>query len=133
MYERAQYYRSKYIRNGIAGLVISALLIYYTATKNEPFTPAIIIFPIVAFMWFYFGLWINKKLKVKIAATESQIIDERFPFKQIEYFLSLLIAIALVLGFQHWKFADYLIIPLVIAYVWWSYYQMKLLNNYFKT
>ena len=75
MYERAMYLKNKFIRNGIALFTISALLIYYAATKSESFSPVLIIVPVAALIWLYLGLWINKKLKLKVANKDSEITD----------------------------------------------------------
>ncbi len=132
MYERAKYFRTKFIRNGIAGFAMSALLIYYTI-KGEALNPSVVIIPVAALLWLYFGLRINNKLKAKDEANRSsEIPEEGIPFKQVESILSVLVIIIIFLSITHWKYADYLAIPMLITYCWWLYSQMKLLNNYFR-
>ncbi len=132
MYERAKYFRNKFIRNGIFGLVICVILIYSTVTSEALFLARLIILLIVSVVWLYFGLHINRKLKSKDKTKDKiEITDERISFKQVEFLLSILLIVAIFLGIRHVKYADYLAIPIVVAYLWWLYSQMKLLNNYF--
>jgi hypothetical protein len=134
MYERAKYFSSKFIHNGIGGLAVSAFLIYYAFTENESLKPIGYILPFVALVWLSFGLWINKKLKAKDPTNESsEITDEKISFKQVEFILLALLMAVIFLGVKLWRHADYLAIPVMIAYIWWLYSQMKLLNNYFKS
>lgn len=133
MHERAIYFKYKFIRNGIAGIVISALLYYNAVSKNEFKMPGLIIFPALAFIWLCFGLWINKKLKSKDAATDAlPVSDKRISYKQVDFIFSLL-AIAIILSIiKDWKYVHYLAIPFLAGYFLWFYSQMKILNNYFK-
>lgn len=132
MYERAIYYRNKFIRNGILGFAVSAFLISSAVTTDKSFIPGIIIFPIASFLWLYFGMQINRKLKAKVATNDKLInTHERFSFKQIESILSILIVAVIILGVRYEQYANYIAIPILVAYIWWLYSQMKLLNNYF--
>ena len=133
MNERAKYFRSKFIRNGIAGFAISAFLIYSAIAKSESIKPILFIIPVVSFVWLYFGFWINKKLKAKNAKLESfEIKDERISFKQVDLIFTALLVAAVILLVRHLKYADYLVIPVAIFYFYWLYSQLKLLNEYFK-
>jgi hypothetical protein len=131
MYEKAKYYRNRFIRNGIAGLAISAFIIYKAICTDKDFTLASVVFPVAALAWLYFGLRINKKLKTKVPTNE--ITDERLSFRQIEYALSFLILASLLLSFRHWQYANYLIVIVLLVYGIWFYKQMKSLNNYFNS
>ena len=131
MYERAMYLKNKFIRNGIALFTISALLIYYAATKSESFSPVLIIVPVAVLIWLYLGLWINKKLKLKVANKDSEITDVSISYKQVEFILSVLLVAVIFLLLKHWVYANYLTNLILIAYCYWSYIQIKMLNNYF--
>ena len=131
MFERANYYQSRFIRNGIAGLLMSVFIIYISIAKDKVFPPITIALPIVAFAWLYFGLRIKNKLKTKVATNE--IIDERISFKQVEYAFSILVFVSLLLSFRHWQYANYLVIVALLAYTSWFSIQMKLLNDYFNS
>jgi hypothetical protein len=132
MYERAKYYRSKFIRNGIAGFAMSAFLIYSSVNSGKSFGAAKILFPIVSVAWLYFGLQINRKLKSKDETKEKvEIAGGRISFKQIEHILSALLVVVIFLGVRHVQYANYLAVPILVAYIWWLMSQMKLLNNYF--
>ena len=65
MYDKAKFYSRKFIRNGVAGVLISAYLIYGLISKREAITPILFILPIAALGWLYFGLRISKRLKLK--------------------------------------------------------------------
>jgi hypothetical protein len=133
LYERAQYFKNKFIRNGIFGVAASSILIYNAVVRNSAFTPGLIVFPVAAFVWLCAGLWINRKLKDKSAITISdEITDERISFKQMELILTLLFITVIFLGGIHWKYATYLLIPFLIAYLYWLFSQVKLLYTYFK-
>lgn len=133
MDERAKYFSRKFIRNGIAGILISALLIYNAIVKIEPSNVTLFIFPVLSLVWLYFGLMINKKLKTKNATNSiPEISDERITFRQIEFVFTILIFGILFAYLKHLSYAGYLIAAVLIAYIWWLYSQIKLLNNYFK-
>lgn len=134
MYARAKYYRSKFIRNGIAGFALSALFIYTIVLKNESLNPMAIVFLVVSSVWLFFGLRINKKLKAKTTTNDSfEITDERIPFKYVEFVLTLLLLTTIVLSIKQWMYATYLAIPVLLVYSWWMYTQMRLVNIYLQT
>jgi hypothetical protein len=131
MYEKAKYFSSKFIRNGIAGLALSCFIIYSIVHDHKQFDVLFVLIPIVAFAWLYSGIRINKKLKLKDQTKEqAEIIDERISYKQIELLISLLIVLVIFLGMNHWKYVDYLTIPVLMIFAWWLYSQMKILNKY---
>ena len=136
MYEKAIYFKWKFIRNGIAGIVFSILLIYYIVTKNESVNPFTIVIPVVAFAWIFYGLRIAKKLKLKNKTSTGDsiiITDERISFKQIDFIFSICFFVVLLLSFNHWKYAGSFCILWLIAYTWWFSGQMKGLEEYFKS
>ena len=132
MNERADYYRNKFIRNGIVGIAISGFLIYNAITVDKTFSLILIIFPLFASVWLYFGLKINHKMKLKSSQNEIESSDERVSFKSIEFFFSLLIITSILLSVKHWKYANYLTVTTLAIYITWVYKQMKILNDYFK-
>lgn len=133
MYERAEYFKNRFIRNGIAGFAISAFFMYNAFSNEKTFQPIAFIFPVVAFVWLCLGLWINKKLKTKDAIKDSnEITDERISFQYIELILTVLLVLSLFLNIRHYEYANYLMISIVIAYTYWLYTQVKLLSKYFK-
>ncbi len=133
MNERVKYFKSKFIRSGIVGFAISVFLIYSAIAKSESINPILFIIPVVAFVWLYFGFWINKKLKSKNEKLESfEIKDERISFKQVDIILTALLIAVTILVVRHLKYADYLVIPVAIFYFYWLYSQVKLLDEYFK-
>jgi hypothetical protein len=130
MYERAKYYRGRFIRNAIAGFAISAFVLFNAIGKDNSITFPAIIFPLAACAWLYFGLRIKEKLKTKAATVE--ITDERIPFKQVEYVFSILVFVSLFLAIRQTQYANYLVTVVLIAYTAWFSVQMKMLNDYFK-
>jgi len=136
MFERATYFKGKFIRNGIAGFVFSALFIYLFFTKkDESMNPIIFAFPIAAFAWLFYGFRISKKLKEKNKTSVNDpliISDERISYKQADFIFSIFVLVSLLLSFNHWKYANYLILLGLVAYTWWFSRQMKLLEEYFK-
>ncbi|HOZ82928.1 MAG TPA: hypothetical protein PLU85_02265 [Bacteroidia bacterium] len=133
MYERAKYFRDKFIRNSIAAFAICGLLIYTVITQHKSVMPGLIIFPAVAFAWLYLGLWINNKLKSKHATDISEVTDEKISFKQVQFIFSIFFVVVVLLYFKHLKIVNYLAVPIILIYAWWLFSQMKMLSNYFST
>ena len=132
MYERALHFKNRFLRDGVLFLLFTPLFIYMNQTDGKPFTKGIIILPLVGSLWLLSGWWILKNLKLKSASGDgSEIIPERMHYKKAELVFSFLIFITLVLSLQHWKFAEYLGIAVVVSYSYWLYSQIKLLRNYF--
>jgi uncharacterized membrane protein len=132
MYQRARYFSNRFIRNGIAGFAISAFLVYSVITGAQSTGLIIIIFPVVSFVWLYFGLRIKSKLKSKDPNETPEIRDELFSYRQAQSIFSILVGVILISGINHWKYSYYFTVPVLIVFVWWFYLQMKLLNDYFK-
>jgi len=136
MYERAKYFSNKFIRNGIAGSIICGILIFSPSQMVDPGSgirndlQPIVLFLVATILWLYFGIRIYVKLKSKAALNEPEISDERISFRQVEVMLSLLLFLVIFLGMKHWRYANYVAIPVLIGYAWWMYSQMKLVNNY---
>jgi hypothetical protein len=132
MYERANYFKNKFIRNGIAGFAILIIIIFSSITNGELPLSRLIIFSAAAFLWLSLGLWINKNIKAKIATIESENIKESVPFQQIENIFTVFLFALLFLSFKNWENTNYLLFPVAIVYLYWLFTQMKLLNMYFK-
>ncbi|MEI7801886.1 MAG: hypothetical protein WCI97_04530 [Bacteroidota bacterium] len=133
MYERAKYFSTKFIRNGIAGIGISTLLIYADFEKSNSITPTHIFFVVVSLFWLYAGYSLNKNLKRKTEAIDSNEIPETgITYKQVEYFFSIAIIAFLLLSTYHYQYINYIAVPLLAGYIGWLFIQMKTLNSYFK-
>lgn len=133
MYQKALYFKSKFLRNGIIMLLLSGLQFYQAYSINEPFSPALLIIPVLSFVWIYFGLLITKQLKTKVAINDSnEIADEVYSYKQVELVLTILLLVMFFLLTRHWKYAEYLMFPIALAYLFWLFKQVKDLNAYFK-
>lgn len=134
MYERAKYFNIKFNRNGIYGLAICAFLIYFAFKKQEPFSSLLYVYAAMSIAWIVIALWINTKLKLKSASIDvNEIIDERFPFRSVEQILSLLLVIFIILSNKKWEYANYFAVPIMLVYIGWTFSQMRMLNNYFKS
>ena len=134
MYERAKYFNIKFNRNGIYGLAISAFLIYFAFKKQEAFSSLLYVYAAMSIAWIVIALWINTKLKLKNASSDvNEISEEKYSFKSVEQILSLLLVIFIILSNKKWEYANYLAIPLIIGYSAWTFFQMRMLNNYFKS
>ena len=134
MYERAKYFNIKFNRNGIYGLAICAFLIYFAFKKQEPFSSLLYVYAAMSIAWIVIALWINTKLKLKSASSDvNEISEEKYSFKSVEQILSLLLVIFIILSNKKWEYANYLAIPLIVVYSAWTFFQMRMLNNYFKS
>src|SRR5690348_14437013 len=134
MYEKANYFGNKFIRNGIAGILFTAFIFYYTFVKDKPFNPVFIAFPIAAIVWLYFGIKIKRKLKLKDSSKQiTEITDERISVKQVERILFILILATIYLGIYQWHYASYFTLIILLIYTSWFTLQMKALNEYFKS
>jgi hypothetical protein len=133
MYEKAEYFSSKFIRNGFAGIVLTAFLIYNALFKVSDISPIVYFFPLIALLWLFLGYKLKNKLQQKSDADNNIFNDDKMPYRQIDFTFRLLIIAALVTGFKNWKFVNYIIIILTITYLIWIYLQIKLvfrfLNN----
>lgn len=134
MYEKAIYFKNKFLRNGIILLLLSGFLFYPSKINNEPFNPLMLIAPAFGIIWIYLSLMLSKKIKTKVAeANSNEITDETFSYKQVEVVLTILLLVALFLSiFKHWMYADYLLFPVALAYLFWLFKQIQNLNSYFK-
>ncbi len=134
MYERAKYFGIKFNRNGIYGLAISAFLIYFAFKKQEPFSSLLYVYVLMSIAWIAIAFWINAKLKLKSENLEvGEIAEEKFSFKSIEQILSLLMVIFIILSNKKWEYANYIAVPIMLFYISWTFSQMRMLNNYFKS
>lgn len=133
MYERAKYFNIKFNRNGIYGLAICAFLIYFAFKKQEPVSSLLYVYAVMSLFWIATAFWINAQLKLKDASAVDEIIDERFPFRSVEQILSLLLVIFIILSNKKWEYENYFAVPLMLVYIGWTFSQMRMLNNYFKS
>jgi len=131
MYERARYYSNKFIRNAIAGFTLTGFLIYYPIKHHLQVNPVFLAFPIISFMWLFYGLKISRRLKVMEShEVQSEISSEKISFKIIERMISLLLVISMYLAFQHWKYSTFFISIVLILFLLWFNVQMKMLKKY---
>lgn len=133
MHERAKIFSRKFIRNGIIGFVLSAILIHYAITKNEPLIPITLVLPVFAYACLCFGLKINKELKAKDGDVNFlAIAEQEISYKHYGIILRIFLISVTIIAVNHLSHHDYTAIMGMIAYGLWLYSQMTLLNNYFK-
>ncbi len=133
MYEKALYFKNKFLRNGIILLLLSGILLYPSKIYNEPFNPLILVLPAFGMLWIYLSLMLSKKIKSKVADVKSnEITDETFSYKHTEVVLTVILLGVIFLSIKHWKYADYLVLPVALAYLFWLFKQVQGLNVYFK-
>ena len=128
MYERAKYFSNRFIRNGIAGVIILSLILYGMIEKHDTINPTFIGFVLFPIFWLTYGLWIRRKLQFKSPVVE---IDEKAVYyKQIQFVLSICVVVLIYLGLDKKSYAAYIAIPFLVIYFGWIYKQMKLINAY---
>ena len=133
MHERAKIFGRKFIRNGIIGFTLSAFLIYYAITRNEPLIPISILCLVIACGCLYFGLFINKDLKEKDAIWDfSAMTQRKLSFKHFDIILRIVLIAVTIIAINHLTFRDYNASIFMLVYGSWLVYQMKLWNSYFK-
>ena len=132
MYDKAKYYSNKFIRNGIAGLVFTAIVISIWLDDSQPHPVGLIAFPITTVLWFYFGFRLKKKLKTK-EPVKFEITDRKISFKVVERIFMVLLAATIFLATRKEEYSSPLMISALVLYFSWFAWQMTLLNKYFKT
>jgi len=131
MYQRTKYFSDKFIRNGIGGCVISVVLIYNSIRHDKSFHPITLLMPLIAILWLYFGIRINKKLKAREYLNDNdEISGKKITFKEIDFFLLILLFAIVFLGPIYSKYANFLTIPVLLVYTFWFHKQMKLINTF---
>ena len=133
MHERAKIFGIKFIRNGIIGFTLSAFLIYYAITRNEPLIPISILCLVLALVCLNFGLFINKDLKAKDAVWDfSAMTQRKLSFKHFDFILRIVLVAVTLIAINHLTYSDYNASIGMMVYGSWLVYQKKLLNSYFK-
>ena len=131
MFEKAEYFSKKLIRNGIVGFFLTFFLFLTTLSKGESINQRIIILPLIAFLCLIIGIFIKQKLKLKNPSMSyEEIPTERMSYKQVEAFLSLALIVALIPSINQWRFSVFLTLPLFAIYFLWLFSQLKQLINY---
>jgi hypothetical protein len=133
MHERAKIFGRKFIRNGIIGFTLSAFLIYYAITKNEPLIPISILCIVIACGCLYFGLFINKDLKARDTVWSFSVMTQRkLSFKHFDIILRIVLVAVTFIAINHLIYSDYNASIVMMVYGSWLVYQKKLWNSYFK-
>lgn len=130
MYERANYFRNKFFRNGIALLLLTVLAWGRSYSTGQPVGPGLYFFPVASAIWLSLTFFINKNLKNKIPEPPS-IPEGRFNYKANESVLTMSLLLAVIFTLNGWKYALLALVTMIVIYAAWLFFEMRKLNEYF--